>query len=140
MVFVGAILVAVGVVYRYYPEAPQQPTGDTGAPVPTVPQIDPASIGKIVVDKETGKEFLSNQIIVEFALEVTEEEALAIIAKHEGTMVAHFTKVPVYLIQVKDGGDGSGAKQALPLFQSEARVKKAELNFLTVAAPPATTP
>lgn len=131
VLLVVALLIA-GVAYLYYPEIlPGEERGVT-PPISPAPQIDPASVGKIVTDKETGKEFLSNQVIVEFAPEVLEEGALAIIAKHNGTMVAHFTKAPVYLVQVEDAGDGSGAKGALMLFQAEAQVKKAELNFLTV--------
>lgn len=96
-----------------------------------VPPVDPASIGTIVKDEETGREFLSNQVIVEFTPEISEEAALEIIAKHGGKMLQRFTAAPVFLVQVADNGDGGNARATVRALRKDARVKNAELNYLT---------
>ena len=110
------------------------PNGNSVSPLPPInvpTPIDPKSIGKVVKDSVTGKDFISNQLIVEFNTEVTEEEALAVIAGFGGTMEQRFTAVPLFLVRVDDLGDGSLARAALKKFSADARVKRADLNFLT---------
>lgn len=101
-----------------------------------VPAVDPTSIGKVITDKASGKEFISNQLIVEFVAGTTEDAANAIIASVGGKMVAHFTKAPVYLVQVEDSADGSIARTATTKIKGDSRVKSADLNFLTTAPVP----
>lgn len=96
-----------------------------------VPPVDPAAIGKIVTDKETGQEFLSNQIIVEFVPGTSEEVALEIIAEHGGKMLQRFIAVPMFLVQIADDGDGEEARAAVRALRRDDRVKNAELNYLT---------
>lgn len=123
--------------YQYYSEHGGVLTSDNSTPpVAGLPQIDPASIGKVVTEKSTGKEFMSNQLIVEFTDGTTEADANGVIENLGGKMVAHFTLAPIYLVQVKDSGDGSGAQSALKKFQADKRVKKADLNYLTTAPTP----
>ena len=94
-------------------------------------QIDPKTIGKVVRDTATGKDFISNQIIVEFNTDVTEETALAVIASVGGKMEQRFTAVPLFLIRVEDGGDGSVARTVVKKLVADPRVKRVDLNFLT---------
>ena len=100
-------------------------------PAASIPAVDPASIGRVVKDPATGKEFMSNQIIVEFNATVAESDALTLISDEKGKMLQRFTKVPLFLVQIKDTGDGSGARKAILEFKKDTRVKNADLNFLT---------
>ena len=93
--------------------------------------MDTKSVGKVVRDSTTGKDFFSNQLIIEFNTNVTVEEALAVIASFGGKMEQRFTAVPLFLIHVEDPGDGSFARAALQKFSADARVKRADLNYLT---------
>jgi hypothetical protein len=109
------------------------PLGELGT---GLPPVDPSSIGKVVKDTETDREFISNQIIVEFTSGTSEEEALGIIAENDGKMLQRFTAVPMFLIQVKDDGDGKGARATVDEFKKNPKVKTAELNFLTTLEDP----
>lgn len=104
-------------------DAPQS----TGLP----PQVDPNTVGKVVKDSASGKDFISNQIIVEFNTDVTEETSLAIIASVGGKMEQRFTAVPLFLVRVEDQGDGSVARAAVKKLTADSRVKRADMNFLT---------
>lgn len=106
-------------------------TSDIGVAGGLPPQIDPKTIGKVVKDAATGKDFISNQIIVEFNTDVTEETALAVIASVGGKMEQRFTAVPLFLVRVDDSGDGSVARTAVKKLEADPRVKRADLNFLT---------
>lgn len=96
-----------------------------------VPASDPQSVSQMVSEEKTGREYVSNQIIVEFAPEVSEEESLRIIAGVGGKMLQRFTEAPLFLIQVKDTGNGKGAAIAIANLTKNPQVKKAELNYLT---------
>lgn len=93
--------------------------------------IDPKTIGKVVRDTVSGKDFISNQIIVEFNVTVSEEEALAVISGVGGKMEQRFTAVPLFLMRVDDAGDGVLARSVVKKLAADSRVKRAELNFLT---------
>lgn len=112
------------------------PTTETSpgfsTPVPTL-----GSPGKIITDKETGKEYMSNQIIAEFLPGTTEDSARTIIEGVGAHMVAHFTEVPIYLVGTDDTGDGAVTKKVLEKLVLSDTVVKAELNFLTTALAPA---
>jgi hypothetical protein len=98
----------------------------------TPPAIDPKTIGKVVKDPATGKDFMSNQLIIEFNPSVSEEESLRVIADQGGVMEQRFTAAPLFLVRINDAGDGSATRAALKKFAADARVKHADLNFLTV--------
>jgi hypothetical protein len=68
---------------------------------------------------------------VEFNADVSEESALAIIAGVGGKMEQRFTAVPLFLVRVEDKGDGVIARSVVRELTKDARIKKAELNFLT---------
>lgn len=106
-----------------------QSTGQTtvNAPAP----LDPKTIGKLVRDSATGKDFISNQVIVEFNTEISEEEALAVIAGVGGKMEQRFTAVPLFLIRVEDTGNGNLAREVVKKLTADKRVKRVDLNFLT---------
>ena len=62
----AVIVVVVGIfLIAHEAKAPVETTVGTPSAA-NLPQIDPASIGKIIKDPSTGKEFMSNQLIVEF--------------------------------------------------------------------------
>ena len=132
-IIIVAAVVAVAVVaffgWKTYMSKGSSVVANVSANAPA--PIDPKSIGKVVKDSTNGKDFISNQLIVEFNTEVTEEEALAVIAGFGGTMEQRFTAVPLFLVRVDDPGDGSLARAALKKFSADARVKRADLNFLT---------
>jgi hypothetical protein len=101
------------------------------APTNLPPPVDPETIGKVVRDNASGRDFISNQIIVEFNADISEETALAIIARVGGKMEQRFTAVPLFLIRVDDNGDGVVARSVVRELSKDVRIKKAELNFLT---------
>ncbi len=92
---------------------------------------DPESVGVIIKEESSGREYISNQLIVEFESTVTEADALQAIAAVSGKMLQRFTAVPLFLVQVKDPGDGTGLRKAQAAFAKDARVKKVEPNYLT---------
>ena len=102
------------------------------------PPVDPKTIGKVVKDPASGKDFISNQLIVEFNAGVTEEDSLALIASLGGKMEQRFTAAPLFLVRVEDAGDGSGARAAMKKLNADPRVKHADLNFLTTKPTDAT--
>lgn len=106
-----------------------QSTGQTTVNIPT--PLDPKTIGKLVRDSATGKDFISNQVIVEFNTEISEEEALAVIAGVGGKMEQRFTAVPLFLIRVEDTGNGNLAREVVKKLTADKRVKRVDLNFLT---------
>ena len=95
------------------------------------PPVDPATIGKVVRDNASGRDFISNQIIVEFNTDISEETALTIIAGVGGKMEQRFTAVPLFLVRVEDRGDGVVAKNVVRELTKDSRIKRAELNYLT---------
>lgn len=101
------------------------------APTNLPPPVDPETIGKVVRDNASGRDFISNQIIVEFNADISEETALAIIARVGGKMEQRFTAVPLFLVRVDDNGDGVVARSVVRELSKDVRIKKAELNFLT---------
>ncbi len=107
-----------------------KPTAAT--PPSDIERIDPKTIGKVVKEAGTGKEFISNQVIVEFDVAVPEKDAIALIESEGGVMEQRFTAVPLFLVRVDDPGDGSVARATVKRFASDPRVKRAELNYLTV--------
>lgn len=96
-----------------------------------LPKLDPESVSRVITDPKTEKEYISNQLIVEFVVGVSEQESINIIEGVGGKMLQRFTAVPIFLIQVKDNGDGMGTASALLKLSGNAQVKKVELNYLT---------
>lgn len=124
----GAILVVV-VVFFVAKEA-KAPESVTPKAASGVPVVDPAAIGKVIKDG-SGKEYMSNQIIVEFKPEISEADALAIIASHGAKMDQRFTLVSLFLIHVTDPGDGSVTRKVMGQLRTLPQVKTADLNYLT---------
>ncbi len=124
----GALVVVVLVLFiAKEAKAPESVT----PPAPSgVPAVDPSAIGKVIKDS-SGKEYMSNQIIVEFKPEVQEADALAIIAAHGGKMDQRFTLVSLFLIHVTDPGDGSVTRKVMTELRALPEVKTADLNYLT---------
>ena len=135
----GVLVVVVGVFFiAHEAKAPV----DLNAVTPSatnLPQIDPASIGKVIKDPASGKEFMSNQLIVEFQASVSEQDSLAIIAAAGGKMLQRFTQAPLFLVQVTDGGDGSNTRKSVTALKANASVKSVDLNYLTTLPTPAKT-
>ena len=135
----AVIVVVVGIfLIAHEAKAPVETTVGTPSAA-NLPQIDPASIGKIIKDPSTGKEFMSNQLIVEFKPEVSEQDSLSIIAAAGGEMLQRFTKAPLFLVQVVDSGDGSNTRKAVLSLNANASVKSVDLNYLTTLPTPAKT-
>ncbi len=125
---IGAIL-GVALVFFIAKEAKAPETVPPKAPT-RVLEVDPASIGVVIKDS-SDKEYMSNQIIVEFKPEVPEADALAIIANHGATMDQRFTLVSLFLIHVTDPGDGSVTRKVMAELRLLPQVKTADLNYLT---------
>lgn len=92
---------------------------------------DPESVEKVITDKTTGREYLSNEAIVEFLPGVSEQESLDAISAVGGKMLQRFTIAPLFLIRVKDAGDGKGSASAIAALNANTKVKKADRNYLT---------
>ena len=116
-------------------KAPVETLSGNASPT-NIPKIDPASIGKIIKDPVSGKEFMSNQLIVEFQPSVSEQDSLAIIATVGGKMRERFTQAPLFLVQITDSGDGSNTEKAVTQLKANASVKSANLNYLTTLPTP----
>ena len=124
----GAILVAV-LVFLIAKEA-KAPEFVAPKAQPGVPAVEPVSIGKVIKDS-SGKEYMSNQIIVEFKPEVPEADALAIIANHGAKMDQRFTLVSLFQIHVTDPGDGSVTHKVMAELRALPEVESVNLNYLT---------
>lgn len=132
----AVIVVIVGIfLIAHEAKAPAELNSVTPSTT-NLPQIDPASIGKIIKDPVSGKEFMSNQLIVEFKPEVSEQDSLAIIAAAGGKMLQRFTQAPLFLVQVTDSGDGSNTRKAVLSLRTNASVKSVDLNYLTTLPTP----
>jgi hypothetical protein len=137
----GGLVIVVAAIFFIYRdvEAPEKtPVANTSATgqgqgLPAgLPQIDPASIGKIVKDPKTGQEFMSNQIIVEFVAGTSEEEMVKSLDAAGAIPLSRFTASPVFLVIVDDiDGDGNKTRDAVAVLKKDPKVKNAELNFLT---------
>ncbi len=103
----------------------------SGIPPAGVPLMDPESVNNVIKDEKTGREYVSNQIIVEFRPGVSEEASLSIIDGVGGKMLQRFTMAPLFLVQVKDEGDGKGATKAIATLNQNASVKNADFNYLS---------
>jgi len=128
--FVIVIIVAIVLGAK----AVKAPEGAVPAKADTAEQDvvqTPPESGSVVKEVGTGKEFISNQLIVEFDVDVSEEQALLIIEQTGGKMLARFTEAPLFLVQVEDTEDGSGAIGVRDKLNKVTGVKKAELNYLT---------
>lgn len=137
-IFAGiGLSILIGGGYVIYRDKVEQDLIPGGVPVqgavsPSgVPLFDPESVGNVVRDSVTGREYLSNQVIVEFLPDVSEQESLNIISEVGGTMLQRFTIAPLFLIQVKDTGDGKGAARLIDALNTNTKVKKADRNYLT---------
>ena len=133
------VLLCVGGFYLFRQDVTDTSI-DYAAPLP--PEVaalnDPESVSAIIKEAGTGREYISNQLIVEFESTVSEADALASINAVSGKMMQRFTAVPLFLVQVKDSGDGTGLLKAKSAFERDARVKKVELNYLTSLPTPTT--
>ncbi len=137
---VVVVLAVIAGIFMIAHEAKAPSETTTGSMNATnLPEIDPASIGKIIKDPSTGKEFMSNQLIVLFQPSVSEQESLAIIAAAGGKMLQRFTQAPLFLVQVTDEGDGNNARKAVTTLKANASVKSVDLNYLTTMPTPTKT-
>lgn len=132
---IGIVVIIFVLVWVSPLSLPFEGQEETEIRPPAVPVIDPASIPRIIVDKDSSREFMSNQLIVEFLPSVSEEESLRIIDSAGGTMLQRFTAAPLFLVSVKDEGDGEGARRAAALLNKNPQVKKADLNYLETRTP-----
>lgn len=130
------IIVAIAAAGYYFfmngEGAPATPGGPNtpGAETP-IPVIDEELLGKVIKDEESGREFMSNEIIVEF-IEGASDETIAASLDAVGALPkSRFTAVPMFLVIVRDDGTGDAAREAVRKFALDPAVKKAELNFLT---------
>lgn len=126
----GGIIIYRGNLGKQSP-IPSGESNPSGVSSSLIPATDSAFTGTVILEKETGKEFMSNQIIVEFDPGTTPEIAASTIEGAGAKVVAHFTQAPVYLVAAPDKGDGSITKEVLKKLSTGEGVKKAELNYLT---------
>ena len=136
------ILLFVGGFFLFRKDVTSPSTEYVASLPPEVAALnDPESVMVILKEDGTGKEYESNKLIVEFQSTVSEAEALQVIAGASGVMKARFTAVPLFLVQVKDPGDGSGLEKSMAIFEKDVRVKKVERNYLTsLPSTPTTEP
>jgi hypothetical protein len=128
---VGLLALVAGAFFVLkHKQASDAQLAHVGDAIPPALQIDPHSVSKVVADKE-GKEYISNQIIIEFVPEINEGEAQNVISGIGGTLLERFTKVPLCLVRIPDYGDGVGAQNALRTLSGNSKVKKASLNYLS---------
>lgn len=133
------VLLCVGGFYLFRQDVTDTSIDYTAPLPPEVAALnDPESVSAIIKEAGTGREYISNQLIVEFESTVSEADALASIAAVSGKMMQRFTAVPLFLVQVKDSGDGAGLQKAKSALERDVRVKKVELNYLTSLPTPTT--
>ena len=135
VIVLAAVVFAVWYFFIKIP-APQEgnPGEDANLPALDAPVIDPAEIGSIVTEKRTGKDFVSNELIVEFLPSLSEQEALEIIESVGGKMIARTTARPVFYVRItEDKGDGLRTIDAVSRLESNSKIIHAELNYITEA-------
>jgi hypothetical protein len=135
-VIIVALLGVVSVgAFSYYGRS--IPEGGEERPVVSAPvaeEVDtpPAPLGVTAIAKDDeGREFISNQLIVEFRPGVTEEDVLSVLEKIEGKMLAGYRPdSPLMLVSVADPGDGSLLLRAVEILRGDPRILRAEPNLL----------
>jgi hypothetical protein len=124
-------------VFHYLPQmAGKQGGGDSQPNLTGLPAIDPESVANIVKDPASGKEFVSNEVIVQFKPEVSEQEAITLIEGLGAKMKQRFTAAPIFLIQVKDPGDGTGNMKTVNALARDPRVFHVEPNYIMTIEKP----
>ncbi len=106
---------------------------------PLPPGVPGKVVGSVVQEEGTGKEFISNQVIIGFAAGVSETDAAELIKSIDGTVLERFTNVPLFKVEVPDSKDGSIAKGTVAQLLKDKRVDDATLNYLVVLEQSATT-
>lgn len=85
---------------------------------------------KIIQDPETGRDFVSNNVIVGFGEGVSMENICQLILDQDGRVAQRFTNVPLFLIEVPDEGDGEVARRTMRRFLDSDIVDDAVLNYV----------
>jgi hypothetical protein len=94
----------------------------------------PRFASKFVEEPETGRQFVSNNVIVGFSEGVPLEDICRLIHEQDGRVVQRFTNVPLFLIEIPDEGDGEVARRTVKRFLQSNIVDDAMLNYLTTNA------
>jgi hypothetical protein len=99
----------------------------------------PRFASKIIQDPETGRDFISNTVIVGFSKGVSMADICQLIHDQDGMVVQRFTNVPLFLIEVPDKGDGEVARRTLRRFLDSGIVDDALLNYVDAPTRATTT-
>lgn len=131
------VLVAVSCVV--YSKTMYTPKRTSTLPISTMPENVPATnqfpIGKVVKEGASGKEYISNELILGFKQGVSNQDMLNVIEGVGGKEMQHFTNVPLFLIYIPDTGDGAATLRAIEKLKKDSRVDDATLNYLTSPSP-----
>lgn len=128
----AVLLVVVGTaVYTFRDRS----DADSGATLDVCASIEmgtstPRFTAKIIMDDETGRQFVSNNVIVGFSQGVAMADICQLILEQNGRVMQRFTNVPLFLVEVPDEGDGEVARRIAKRFLASDIVDDATLNFL----------
>jgi hypothetical protein len=131
VVVAGALLVT-GAAYFFWSDSISSSVSGEDACSLVAMGTTTRSIGAVVLDEGTGREFISNQIMVGFKGGVSYADICGLILKLDGRVMQRFTNVPLFLIEVPDAGDGEIARRAVRKFLDSDIVDDASLNYLDV--------
>lgn len=136
----GFLVLVAAVMYALR----DRPDANTGAGIDVCASIEmgtatPRYASKIIQDPETGREFVSNNVIVGFKAGVAIADICQLILEQHGRVMQRFTNVPLFLVEVPDEGDGEVARRTVKRFLQSDIVDDAVLNFLDSANRATTT-
>lgn len=84
-----------------------------------------------VASDESGKQFISNQVIIQFKIGTPLAEIQRVFENISARELQHFTDSPLFLLEVPDTGAGREAVQIVAKLQGDPRIEFVGLNYLT---------
>ncbi|MBM3235328.1 peptidase S8 [Candidatus Poribacteria bacterium] len=85
-------------------------------------------MSKVVVDPNTGEEYLSNEVLITFVDGTTPDTIEVIISSIGGTIVGTIPGLGIYQVEIPDTGDTTGVQTAIANLQIHPEVVSAETN------------
>ena len=91
-------------------------------------ELKPSDMSKVVLDPNTGEEFLSNEVLVTFVEGTIPDTIEAIITSINGTIVGTIPGLGIYQVKIPDTGDETGVNNAINVLSIHPEVVSAEAN------------
>ncbi|MFH1587170.1 MAG: hypothetical protein ABID38_04895 [Candidatus Diapherotrites archaeon] len=89
----------------------------------------PSDESFLVIDSETGQKLYSNELIVSFKENVSEDRIREIVSAENASVTGTILSLDVYQLQIEGDGTAEGVKAAVETFESYEEVEYAEPNY-----------